>query len=91
MTVDEEEQRLCQSAPVPHAAQPTIRKEEGGGGGGWYDDGGRALKALLPTSLVCTTPRSEFNQNVWNKVSSDAEMEERERDREAKEPSGPCR
>lgn len=69
MRVDEE-QRLCQSAPVPHAAQPTIRGEGG--------EGGRALAALLPTSLVCTTPRSDFHTNVRNKVSGDAEMKERE-------------
>lgn len=51
MRVDDE-QRLCQSAPSPSCCQANNKK----GGGA------RALTPLLPTSLVCTTSRLDFQR-----------------------------
>lgn len=62
----------------------------GGGGGGRRRTRTHSLAALLPTSLVCTAPRSDPHPKpARNKVSSDAQMRESEveREREGKAPS----
>lgn len=55
----------------------------GGGGGGRRRTRTHSLAALLPTSLVCTAPRSDPHPKpARNKVSSDAQMRESEVERE---------
>lgn len=61
----------------------------GGGGGGRRRTRTHSLAALLPTSLVCTAPRSDPHPKpARNKVSSDAQMRERGGEREGGEREG---
>lgn len=56
---------------------------DGGGGGRRRRTRTHSLAALLPTSLVCTAPRSDPHPKpARNKVSSDAQMRERWREGE---------